>query len=209
MKQLIPISILAAAFCVGCGSSTEKPKGNETVTMSSSEDVSSEASEQLAVISQAPQVDNPDSDFGVYLDGQVAGAIEIMDSPSEKRNVIMTLPAQSVCQLVVNGVSNQWWFVASKISMIEPEEKLLELPGEGWIHSSALAVSTRNYGGEKLTFRENPEADAKEVYSFTEEIVLKPIDMSGEWVKVKTGDGAHEGWIEAAMLCGNAVSNCN
>lgn len=121
----------------------------------------------------------------------------------------MTLPAQSVCQLVVNGVSNQWWFVASKISMIEPEEKLLELPGEGWIHSSALAVSTRNYGGERLTFRENPEVDAKEVYSFTEEIVLKPIDMSGEWVKVKTGDGAHEGWIEAAMLCGNAVSNCN
>lgn len=203
MKQLIPISILAAAFCVGCGSSTENAKENETVSTLPSENYSNEA-----VVSQAPQVDNPDSDFGVYLDGH-AGAIEIMDSPSEKRNVIMTLPAQSVCQLVVNGVSNQWWFVASKISMIEPEEKLLELPGEGWIHSSALAVSTRNYGGEKLTFRENPEADAKEVYSFTEEIVLKPIDMSGEWVKVKTGDGAHEGWIEAAMLCGNAVSNCN
>ncbi|MCQ2217475.1 MAG: SH3 domain-containing protein [Paludibacteraceae bacterium] len=208
MKQLIPISILAAAFCVGCGSSTEKPKENETVTMSSSEDVSSEASEQLAVISQAPQADSPDNDFGVYLDGH-AGAIEIMDSPSEKRNVIMTLPAQSVCQLVVNGVSNQWWFVASKISMIEPEEKYLELSEGGWIHSSAIAVSTRNYGGQKLTFRESPEADAKEVYSFTEEMVLEPIDMSGEWVKVKTGDGAHEGWIEAVMLCGNAVSNCN
>lgn len=204
MKQLIPISILAAAFCVGCGSSTENAKENETVSTLPSENYSNEA-----VVSQAPQVDNPDSDFGVYLDGQVAGAIEIMDSPGEKRKVIMTLPAQSVCQLVVNGVSNQWWFVASKISMIEPEEKYLELPEGGWIHSSAIAVSTRNYGGQKLTFRESPEADAKEVYSFTEEVVLEPIDMSGEWVKVKTGDGAHEGWIEAAMLCGNAVSNCN
>ena len=39
-------------------------------------------------------------------------------------------------------------------------------------------------------------------------IELRPIDVKGSWVKVKTTDGKHEGWIESDWLCGNSLTNC-
>ena len=77
-----------------------------------------------------------------------------------------------------------------------------------WIHYSVLGMGTRNYGKEKLTLRQSPNAKSAAVYSFTKEIVLRPMDIKGDWVKVKTIDGKYTGWIEADWLCGNSLTNC-
>ena len=39
-------------------------------------------------------------------------------------------------------------------------------------------------------------------------ILLRPMDIKGDWVKVKTIDGKYTGWIEEEWLCGNALTNC-
>ena len=39
--------------------------------------------------------------------------------------------------------------------------------------------------------------------------MLRPVDIRGNWVKVKTIDGKHTGWIESEWLCGNPLTNCS
>ena len=69
-------------------------------------------------------------------------------------------------------------------------------------------MGTRNYGKQKLILRKSPNAKAAIVYSFTDEIMLRPMEIKGDWVKVKTTDGKYTGWIEIEWLCGNALTNC-
>ena len=80
--------------------------------------------------------------------------------------------------------------------------------GEYWIHYSVLGIGTRNYGGQCLMLRDAPSEDANVVYSITKELELKPMDVDGDWVKVKVDGYDIVGWIEAEWLCSNPVTNC-
>lgn len=71
-----------------------------------------------------------------------------------------------------------------------------------------VGFDTRNYGGQTLSLRQSPDAGSKVVFSFKEEMQLHPVGMKGDWVKVKTSDGKHEGWIETEWICDNPLTNC-
>ena len=106
--------------------------------------------------------------------------------------------------LTVFNPKNGWWqilgyYVAG-----------VEIKDEAWIHSSVLALHTRNYGGQALKLYESPSADAKVVCTIKEAATeVRPLDVNEDasWVKVKSKFGT--GWIQSEWLCDNPVTNCS
>lgn len=80
--------------------------------------------------------------------------------------------------------------------------------GEYWIHYSALGLGSRNYGGQELYLRAEPDDEAVIVFTTNKEITLMPMDVKGDWVKVMIGSCGIVGWIEAEWLCSNPLTNC-
>ena len=111
--------------------------------------------------------------------------------------------------LVTLAECKKGWCRASTIETVEGEPvKLQGASGARWLHSSVLAFSTRNYGGQKLTLREKPQEKAAPVHSFTDERELRPLDMRAGWVQVQTLDKKHRGWLQTEWVCGNPVTTC-
>lgn len=138
-------------------------------------------------------------------DGDVTN---IREKPSGK--IVMSIPTNRLYQTTVCEVHNKWWYVCRPIHQYEPDDKDIDLPETGgWIHSSVLTVSTRNYGGQELQLLAEPNKEAKAVFSFKEELTFHPIDKKGEWIKVENKEKKAAGWIKNEWLCGNAVTNCS
>ena len=126
-----------------------------------------------------------------------------------KGKVVDKIPTNENAMIGVEKPTNGWWkIVGDTYDTGDSEGKLKGSTTGYWIHYSVLGTRTRNYGGQTLYLRQSPSASAPVVYKFKEEIVLRPIDIKGEWVKVQTADGKFTGWIEEEWLCGNALTNC-
>ncbi len=134
----------------------------------------------------------------------------IRNSPNGK--VVKQLSGNGDYMLCVFRSKNGWWQI--KDNEIEAYTDSFEgtITVEGtdkcWINYSVLGVSTRNYASQKLTLRATPSETATTVYSFSEGLTLRPLECRGEWVKVKTTDGKHSGWIQSEWLCGNPLTTC-
>lgn len=148
-----------------------------------------------------------ESDYlSVYLLDHDGDVTNIRATPSGK--VIQTLSNKEDYTITVCEFQNKWWYICRPIECVEGNPIVLPETG-GWIHSSVLCVSSRNYGGEKLSLRKTPDDKAEIVYSFSNETQFRPLERKGLWVKVMTIDKKYQGWIEASWLCGNPVTNCN
>ena len=125
-----------------------------------------------------------------------------------KGDIVGKISTEEIVTLAVDRVEKGWWHVVDgQAEVLDGDTKVFN-NGEAWVHYSVLGIGTRNYDGQKLTLRDNPSETAKAVFSFTDEITLRPMEMKDGWVKVMTLDGKHTGWIEDTWLCGNPVSNC-
>lgn len=125
--------------------------------------------------------------------------------------VVMTLSAENPYVLNLTTPQNGWWRVLdlwNAADDLDPTILANSDTGEYWIHYSVLVVSTRNYGGQELCLRDAPDEGAGVVFSFTQELMLRPIDIKGDWVKLKMDGSGIEGWIEAEWLCSNPLTNC-
>lgn len=134
----------------------------------------------------------------------------IRESPKGK--VVMSLSADEPYVFELTTPSNGWWRVESFNNPANyDEDTSLEgsSTGKYWIHYSVIAVSSRNYGGEDVYLRDAPDEDANFVAVFNEEVILRPMDIVGDWVKVKLDNTEIVGWIEVEWLCGNPLSNCS
>lgn len=103
------------------------------------------------------------------------------------------------------------WCRASAIESVDGEPVALPGAGKGgalWLHSSVLAFSTRNYGGQKLALRAKPDEASAPVFSFTDERALRPLDVRAGWVLAETLDKKHRGWLQTEWVCGNPVTTC-
>ena len=102
-----------------------------------------------------------------------------------------------------------WWRVIGARPDDDAEQVQPVKYSDGlWIHSSVLSMHTRNYNGEALSLRKSPSAKAEVVGNvFTDSIKVRPLDIYGDWVKVKCSAGT--GWIEASWLCGNSFTYCS
>ena len=125
-------------------------------------------------------------------------------------SVVLQLPCDCSYIAMVCSPRNGWWRLVQAENAEEGiEVSLAGSPSRQYsVHGTVLGLSSRNYGGERLVLRAEPNDKAKPVYSFTDEITLIPVDVKGDWVKVSTPDGKHTGWIEVEQLCANPLTNC-
>ena len=136
-----------------------------------------------------------------------SGNTNVRNAPGGQ--VIRQLPQAGIYTLVVYAPQNGWWRILNGV-VEEMDEGAIEIPGEAWIHSSVIGLSTRNYDGKALPLRSEPRADASVAGRITlPEDLVRPLDISedGKWVKVSWGKIS--GWVEARMLCPNPVSTCS
>ena len=107
---------------------------------------------------------------------------------------------------------NGWWKIKYCGDATEsPEgEKLCKKAIGGYIHYSCVGIGTRNYGGQHIHLYATANHKSKVVYTIKEETIVRPVGVAfgGTWVKVKTADGKHEGWIQSEWLCSNPLTNC-
>lgn len=128
--------------------------------------------------------------------------------------IVDRIPVDASAMFEVDEPTNGWWHIMDGCYYALGKEDFEEFTLKGsesgyWIHYSVIAVGTRNYDGSNLYLRAKPEADAPVSYTLKGEQMVRPIDVKGEWVKVKTLNGKGTGWIDANMLCGNSVTNCS
>lgn len=145
--------------------------------------------------------------IGVFTWDSKGKFTNVRNAPNGK--VVDRIPTSDAAMIEVEKPTNGWWKIVGDDYDTGDEQGTLKGSSTGyWIHYSVLGVGTRNYGKQKLTLRQSPNAKSAAVYSFTKEIVLRPMDIKGDWVKVKTTDGKYTGWIEMDWLCGNSLTNC-
>ena len=145
----------------------------------------------------------------VYIYDNDGPYTNIRNAPKGK--VTAKIPTNSDAMMMVVKCVNGWWQIENgEYWLPDDGDKKLKGSTTGyWIHKSCIAVSSRNYGGQELSLRKSPSSQAAATYSFKDEIMLRPIDIKGDWVKVQTLDGKHSGWIESEWLCGSSVTNCS
>lgn len=151
---------------------------------------------------------NAESDAVAFVWDGTGTPTNLRESPRGK--VVMSLA--DTCSYIV-GISapiNGWW----QVDWVEAAEEAnsIELTGSPngkyYIHYSVLGFGTRNYGSQKLYLRARPSAMSKVKYSFKDERILRPMETKGDWVKVRTEDKKHEGWIEWHWICANPLTTC-
>lgn len=131
-------------------------------------------------------------------------------------NVVMKLnsgkdDSMKAYVFMLTSPQNGWWKIDDLWNAADDEEETVlqgSDTGEYWIHYSVLGVDTRNYGGQELYLHEAPDEVANIVFTFNQELTLMPMDVQGDWVKVKVSGFDVIGWIEVEWLCSNPLTNC-
>ena len=125
--------------------------------------------------------------------------------------IVYTLPDTCIYMLGVKKPKNGWWVIDDNsvfgICAMDTTFDFSSKCKTAWIHYSVLGFSTRNYGGQRMVLYSKPSEKSDEVYAFTDEIVLCPLDVKGMWVYVETPD-KHRGWIRLENICDNPLTTC-
>ena len=149
--------------------------------------------------------------LSVYIHDNDGPFTNVRNQPNGK--VVDRIPVDACAMLDVRTPRNGWWRIDGDCydGILKDDFEVVKLKGSKtgyWVHYSCIGVSTRNYGGQHLFLRSSPSVKARVVYTIKEETILRPVEIKGDWVKVKTSDGKGFGWIQAEWLCGNSVTNC-
>ncbi len=147
------------------------------------------------------------STVGAYISDNNGKYSNVRNAPNGA--IVDKIPVDSYGMMELASPKNGWWkIIGGNYDTGEGSVRLKTSKSGHWIHFSCIACGTRNYGNQKLSLRSAPSKQGRVTYTFSKEIELRPIDVKGSWVKVKTTDGKHEGWIESDWLCGNSLTNC-
>ncbi len=147
--------------------------------------------------------------IGAFLSDNDGPYTNVRNAPSGK--IVAKIDHKNSPTFVLDSPKDGWWHIVGNSYEIAEEGTEVTLKGSKtgyWIHHSVVAIATRNYGGETLKLRKRPSGKSAVTWSFKEETTLHPIEVSGTWVKVRTADGKHTGWIEEEWLCDNPLTNC-
>ncbi len=133
----------------------------------------------------------------------------ILNKPSGA--TVMTLSYDEPYLFTLSSPQDGWWKINDLWNAADDEDTTSLAgsdTGEYWIHYSAIGLGTSNYGGQELHLRAAPDPEADIVFTFNQELMLMPLDVQGDWVKVKVDGDDIIGWIEAEWLCSNPLTNC-
>ena len=141
----------------------------------------------------------------LYCDPPVA---YILNKP--RGATVMSLDYEDIYIFGLTSPQDGWWKIVELWTVEDDVTSSMtgSDTGEYWVHYSILGLGTRNYGGQELCLRAEPDEEADVVFTFNKELTLKPIDIQDDWIKVMVDGYDIVGWIEAEWLCSNPVTNC-
>lgn len=156
----------------------------------------------LSVITSSAQV------IGAYITDNNGDFTNVRNAPKGK--VVGKISTKLVVMVALENYNDGWWKLSG---LPENAEEATEIPLPAsdsgyWVHYSVVGFSTRNYGGQTLQLHASPDTDSPVTFSFSEEMQLHPVGVVDGWVKVKTDDGKHTGWIQDEWICDNPLTNC-
>ena len=148
--------------------------------------------------------------IGAFLVDSDGPYTNIRNAPNGK--IVDRISTKTTADMTLSVPRNGWWRIMGDSYNNYDKETEVSLKGSKtgyWIHYSCVGFSTRNYGGEEIYLRATPSNKGKVLWKTTEtEILLHPVDVKGDWIKVKTNDKKHEGWINNLWICDNPVTTC-
>lgn len=146
------------------------------------------------------------SEVHAYLNDTDTSGTNIRNSPGGDVVVQLVKNEEDAAFFLTLIEARDGWFkVKSPIGGMEND---VEIPnGEGWIHSSMIAVSTRNYDGQDLELLDHPKNGNVVGVIEDESYGLQIKDFCGTWVKVSYKGTI--GWIDGNWLCGNPLTSCS
>ena len=124
-----------------------------------------------------------------------SGSTNIRDKPSGA--TVMQINGNAIFQ--VKKIEKGWWRIEGDSYRVEASSyKPLQGSSTGyWIHSSIIAFGTRYDDEKSIKFYSKPDSTSSVVYSVSaEEDSYIPLEKKDCWIKAKTKDGAHSGWID-------------
>ena len=150
--------------------------------------------------------------ISVYIIGNEAGTQATIHS-APNGETVYTLPDTCEYMLDVKKPQDGWWVVDGNsvfgiCGYPDHDFDFSDKCKTSYIHYSFLGFSTRNYGGQRFVLYSKPSEKSDEVYAFTEEIGLSPLNVKGKWVYVETYDKKYRGWIQLVNICANPLTNC-
>lgn len=149
-----------------------------------------------------------DETIFAYLCDQSGTPTNIRCAP--RGAVAMTVDSKESYMFELSNVVNGWWQVEAIYDAVEDDAGIPlhgSKTGKYYIHYSIVGFSTRNYSQDYYLL-ESPDATSKVTYRFYDEILVHPIEAIDDWVKVKTTDMKHTGWIKSEMICNNPLTTC-
>ena len=207
MRKLLFILIIVAD---GCGE--QKPTQELEPTIETEKD-SVSTTEILATETEAVE-DNAvliiwEHQLEAYILDKEPGATNVRAKPNGA--VLQKLPKGNAYQLALKGVFGEWFYVGSIWS---PENEKGSFDNvNGYVHSSVIAVDTRNYSDHKIFLYSSPDETSTEIFTIKTEtqLTLKTADESGKWLYVTLNQNGKvvSGWIQSEWVCGSVVTLCS
>lgn len=114
--------------------------------------------------------------------------------------------------VTITQIKNNWCkVVASLLVPAEPDfddvtAKLKPSDNGYWIHNSMIGFTGMGAGG--VTLYEKQSTKSKVVFKSDDWTIVHPISFNETWIKVKTADGKHTGWMPREEICSNPLTNC-
>ena len=124
---------------------------------------------------------------------------------------VMTLSSENDYIFTLTAPQDGWWKILDIWNVGDDDSEVVlegSDTGEYWIHYTAIGLGTRNYGNQELSLRDAPDEEGNVVFTFNVELLVMPLDIQGDWVKVKVDGVDITGWIETEWLCSNPLTNC-
>ncbi|MBQ3324436.1 MAG: SH3 domain-containing protein [Muribaculaceae bacterium] len=102
---------------------------------------------------------------------------------------------------------NGWWLIDATINAEGDDPHEIQLNGSKtgyWIHNSVIGFTA--IGDGTAILHSGPSYKSRKLCEYVQ--LMHPIDVKGKWVKVKTDDGKHTGWIHRDKICYNPLTTC-
>ena len=144
--------------------------------------------------------------FEFYRTDKEGEATNLRDAPNGK--VVGSIPAEGEWCMSIDKIVNGWCHIfAGNISSAENEdETIITKNADLWIHSSVIGAS--GMGDGKVKLYASPSNSSSVVFESTDWTLIHPVEINGEWIKVKVDGTKKEGWIHLDEICSNPLTNC-
>ncbi|MHC1729059.1 MAG: SH3 domain-containing protein [Syntrophobacteraceae bacterium] len=127
----------------------------------------------------------------------------IRSAPQKGAPVLRKIPHDPEGTVVELSASSGNWVLIHSAEGVTNE---FEFHGEGWVHSSLLAVRAVHPTGRKVPLYSEPDTASPVITMITGEKETRLAGCKGRWMLVKYGK--EKGWLARGDYCGNPVTTC-